>query len=602
MSLDSRQKKFIKKNVGKLSLKELAVRLDISQGSIQAYLKEAWDDKRYEKFLDDSDLGGHGAEAFDAKPKGLAISRGLAALIKDNWLILLFLAGLAFLVYINGLNNAFVSDDIAWIPQNKQLGDINFLLALPDRIATWVVFFISYAVGGLNPIFFRFPNILAHIGSVLAAYLILVILGNKRLALITASLFAVHPILSEAITWIAGGSHAQYAFFFLLSFLFYLYGKTDKKYYWASLFFFIVSFLFSEKAVVLSLIFVFYEIAFGNLVRSYKIILPYFLSSVVFGFIQFAKIGQRVSGLATYNYLEPGVDNPLIQVPVAISEYLKLIFFPRDLTLYHSEMSFTIEQYIIRLIIFLIFLGVIGLSFWQTTSGLHALWQAKKGRWGAGFLFFWLSLFVVSLLPTLTPFRVSWIVAERYAYLGTLGILAAVGLILERLSRKGYLEQAISIMVVVILLLLGYRTILRNIDWKNEDNLWIATAKTSPSSPNTHNNLGDVYGRWGDLEKSAAEFQKAIDLKPNYADAYHNLANTQQKLFEATKNEDFIKKAIENYQLAIKYNPSLWQSHQNLGVIYLNEGKRDLAREQFLAVLKINPDNLNVLSLLKEAD
>ena len=602
MSLDSKQKKFIKKNSKKLSLAELASHLNISEAIIKVHLKEAWDGKRYKKFLDGSDLGGHGAEAFGANPEGLTISRGLVALIKDNWLILLFLAGLAFLVYVNGLNNAFVSDDIFWIPQNKQLGDLNFLLALPDRIATWVVFFISYAVGGLNPIFFRFPNVLAHIGSVLVAYLILVILGNKRLALITASLFAVHPILSEAITWIAGGSHAQYAFFFLLSFLFYLYGKTDKKYYWVSLFLFIVSFLFSEKAVVLSLIFVFYEIAFGSLIKSYKLILPYFLSSMVFGFIQFAKIGQRVSGLATYNYLEPGVDNPLIQVPVAISEYLKLIFFPRDLTLYHSEMSFTIEQYIIRLIIFLIFLGVIGLSFWQTTSGLHALWQAKKGRWWAGFLFFWLSLFVVSLLPTLTPFRVSWIVAERYVYLGTLGILAAVGLILERLSRKGYLEQAISIMVVVILLLLGYRTILRNIDWKNEDNLWIATAKTSPSSPNTHNNLGDVYGRWGDLEKSAAEFQKAIDLKPNYADAYHNLANTQQKLFEATKNEDFIKKAIENYQLAIKYNPSLWQSHQNLGVIYLNEGKRDLAREQFLAVLKINPDNLNVLSLLKEAD
>lgn len=570
----------------------MAVRLDISQGSIQAYLKEAWDDKRYKKFLHDSDLKSHGTDTYSTESKGLAISKGLTELIKENWLILLFLAGLAFLVYINGLNNAFVSDDIAWIPQNKQLGDINFLFALPDRIATWVVFFISYALGGLNPIFFRFPNVLAHIGTVLLAFLILNILGNRRLALITASLFAVHPILSEAITWIAGGSHAQYAFFFLLSFLFYLYGKADKKYYWASLLFFIISFSFSEKAVVLSLVFVLYEIAFGSLAKTYKPILPYFLSSVVFGFIQFAKIGQRVSGLVTYNYLEPGVDNPLIQVPVAIAEYLKLIFFPSDLTLYHSEMSFTIIQYIIHLVIFLALIGLIGLCFWQS----------RKGKWWARFLFFWLSLFVVSLLPTLTPFRVSWIVAERYVYLGTLGILAAVGLIFERLSRRKYLEQLVFITLVVILFLLSWRTVLRNIDWKNEDNLWIATAKTSPSSPNTHNNLGDVYGRWGDLEKSAAEFQKAIDLKPNYADAYHNLANTQQKLFETTKNEDYLKKAITNYQLALKYNPNLWQSYLNLGLIYLFEGKKDLAKEQFLSVLKISPNEPDALNLLKETN
>lgn len=592
MSLDSKQKKFIKKNSRKLSLLDLASCLNISQASIQAYLKEAWDDKRYKRFLHDTDLKNHGTETYSPESKGLTISKGLTELIKENWLILLFLAGLAFVVYINGLNNAFVSDDIAWIPQNKQLGDLNFLLALPDRVATWVVFFISYALGGLNPLFYRFPNVLAHIGSVVVAYLILNILGNKRIALIAAALFAVHPILSEAITWIAGGSHAQYAFFFLLSFLFYLYGKTDKRYYWLALLFFIVSFLFSEKAVVLSLVFVLYEIAFGSLAKTYKLVLPYFLSSVVFGIVQFAKIGQRVSGLATYNYLEPGVDNPLIQVPIAIAEYLKLIFFPRDLTLYHSEMSFTIEQYIIRLIVFLVFSGAI----------VFFLWQSRKGKWWARFLFFWLSLFIVSLLPTLTPFRVSWIVAERYVYLGTLGILAAMGLIFERLSRKRYLEQLVFIALIVILFLLSWRTILRNIDWKNEDNLWIATAKTSPSSPNTHNNLGDVYGRWGDLEKSTAEFQKAIDLKPNYADAYHNLANTQQKLFEATKNGDFLNKAIENYQLAIKYNPNLWQSHLNLGLIYLFEGKKDLAKEQFLSTLKINPDNPGVRNLLKETN
>ena len=96
---------------------------------------------------------------------------------------------------------------------------------------------------------------------------------------------------------------------------------------------------------------------------------------------------------------------------------------------------------------------------------------------------------------------------------------------------------------------LSVRTITRNADWKNQDTLWLATAKTSPSSPQNHNNLGDYYGRQGDLEKAAEEFKTAIKLKPNYGDAYHNLANIYHQM-----GEDDL--AIENYRKALSFNPN----------------------------------------------
>jgi protein O-mannosyl-transferase len=43
---------------------------------------------------------------------------------------------------------------------------------------------------------------------------------------------------------------------------------------------------------------------------------------------------------------------------------------------------------------------------------------------------------------------------------------------------------------------------IRNSDWQNQDTLWIATGKTAPSDPKTHNNLGDLYGRHGDLDRA----------------------------------------------------------------------------------------------------
>ena len=111
-------------------------------------------------------------------------------------------------------------------------------------------------------------------------------------------------------------------------------------------------------------------------------------------------------------------------------------------------------------------------------------------------------LFLISLSPTLTPFRLNWIVAERYLYLPILGILAPFGLGLIKLSQMVKVKGLVYVSLIIIITLLSVRTIIRNIDWKNEDNLWIATGKTSPSSPNTHNNLGDVYGRLGDKQKA----------------------------------------------------------------------------------------------------
>ncbi|MFH2109258.1 MAG: tetratricopeptide repeat protein, partial [Patescibacteria group bacterium] len=87
------------------------------------------------------------------------------------------------------------------------------------------------------------------------------------------------------------------------------------------------------------------------------------------------------------------------------------------------------------------------------------------------------------------------------------------------------------------------------------------------------------------------EFKKAIELKPNYADAYHNLANTYQQL-------ERFDEAVENYQKAIEFNPGLWQSYQNLGVIYYHQKNFDEALKYFKESLKINPNNDNLQKLV----
>lgn len=524
---------------------------------------------------------------------------------KKNWSSLLLLLLLILITYGNSLNNVFLSDDLADIVQNPSLGNFSNIAARPFGFSRPLLYFIAFHIGGLNPILFRSINLLLHIGSVFLIFTIFNFLFSegkqshglysKRLALIIASIFAVHPAIAEGVIWVSGGMYPQYTFFFLLSFLFYILSearnsssayilsKERKKYYWFSL----TSFLLAcnshpQMPLSLFLIFPLWELCFGNLKKNWAKSIPFFLIVLGYVILTLSALPERENTLQAVHYQEKGIDNIFMLIPIAISSYFELIFFPKTLTLYHSELNFGPINFAIRAILTVIFLTAILFSF-------------KKNKQA----FFWLSLFLIALSPTLTPFRLNWIVAERYLYLPILGIITTLVLLLDQFFPKKHSQKIITIFFILVIILLSIRTIARNIDWKNEDNLWIATGKTSPSSPNTHNNLGDVYGRRGDKQGALREFQTAISIKPNYADAYHNAANTYIELGQSDK-------ALEYYQKALQFNPHLWQSYQNIAAIHfafarqatasaqISTEQYNLALENIQKALTLNPKSINL--------
>lgn len=573
MFLDHKQKQYIKKKLRKIPLAGIAENIGVSEEDILDYLQRKWPPEKYEKFLKsrfeiESDSGGTGAPF------------SFWNFFSENRLVLGFLALLVLAAYANSFGNGFVSDDIAGFARNENVGKFSTVFASPLHFSLPGFFqFFAFHIGGMHPFTFRAISVLFHLGSVFLIYILLSLSMNKRIAVIAATLFAVLPIHIEAVAWISGSPYSISAFFFLFSFLFYLFSESDKKYFRYSVIFFVLSIFASEKAMALFLVFAAYEISFGSLKYNWKKIMPFFSIGIFLAILYVSKIGSRVSGVEAMSYQQGGgggMYNPLVQIPVAIGSYLKLIFWPAKLTLYQTEMAFTQGQYIVFVLILLAFLGAV---VWS--------WRKNKN------IFFWLMFFVITLLPTLTPFKISWIVAERYVYLGTLGIVVVIAILFDKFLKLNENAKMVGYFALVLIVAsLSVRTVFRNQDWKSEDTLWIATAQVAPSGQNIHNNLGDVYARNGDMPKAVEEFQKAIEINPNYADAYHNLANTYQQMGQNDA-------AVANYEKALSINPQLWQSYQNLAAMYFNSGQYDLALENIKKALEISPSDQNLQSALK---
>jgi len=567
MNLTKSQKKFIKKNLKRLSLQELAQKINVSEKELGEYLKLTLPVEKYQRYIDRQPDNFQATQSINS----------LVSLLRQYWVAFLLLTILVGIVYFNSLGNEFLSDDIASIVQEKNIGNpLYFLVHQPINFFRYVVLGTIYNAFGLQPSFFRLSNILFHLGSSWIIYLTIILLHNPLLAFISAMLFAVHPIQVEGVTWISGGIHAQYVFFDLLTFLLYLLARLSprpKKYYFASLVSFLIALFTTEKSAILPLVLASFELSFGDIKKSWKKLIPYFLlgSSVVL-YVFLGPLLKRLTTLQSQYYQNVGYYNPLNQIPIAIASYLLLIFWPDQLTLYHSEMMFPGGQFALMTLVTLLFLGIT----------LYTLINKKYRH-----CFFWLSLFIITLLPMLTPFRIAWIVAERYVYFGTIGIYTTFGFALQKIGKLAKNNLIVYIILGVVLIPLSYRTTLRNVDWKNQDNLWLAAARTSPNSPQNHNNLGDLYARHGNLKKAAEEFQTAILLKPDYGDAYHNLANAYRQMGLAEQSE-------QNYLKALSFNPYIWQSYQNLAVTYYETGKFSDALQMAQKAIELNPEIPNL--------
>jgi Tfp pilus assembly protein PilF len=105
-----------------------------------------------------------------------------------------------------------------------------------------------------------------------------------------------------------------------------------------------------------------------------------------------------------------------------------------------------------------------------------------------------------------------------------------------------------------------------------------------PKSPAVHNSLGLAYLQSGDADHAAIEFRKAIALKPDFAEAYYNMAR-------ALERRDDEGGATQFYQWAVDSGLPKAEAHDARGFLLVHQGDLPGAESEFEAAIKDDPSS-----------
>jgi protein O-GlcNAc transferase len=93
------------------------------------------------------------------------------------------------------------------------------------------------------------------------------------------------------------------------------------------------------------------------------------------------------------------------------------------------------------------------------------------------------------------------------------------------------------------------------------------------------------------FEPAISHYRRALEIKPDYAEAYFDLGNTLKDMGQ-------LDKAVANYQLALNIQPRLVEAHNNLGLAMQQFGQLEEAIASYYRALEVLPDFIDTIDNL----
>jgi 4-amino-4-deoxy-L-arabinose transferase-like glycosyltransferase len=439
--------------------------------------------------------------------------------------------------------------------------------------------------GGENIASYHVINVLLHLTAVLLLYKLFIKLGIRELpAFLLTLIFAVHPVLSQAVSWIPGRNDtilAIFVFSFLLQCINYVReGRTGALI--LSVLFLLLAFFTKETAVFAAPVaFVLLLLVIKEPWRSKRSITLYasWIACFVIWYACRAAATVNTGGVSAGQV----VGDFFMRLPLIV-QYLGKIFLPFNLSVFPIQQD-TVYYFGIAAV-FILALGI-------------ALSKQRDLRITiAGF-----ATFLLFLLPALiVPQKLNEQAFEHRLYLPIVGILLLLSQTSFLKNKLGDKQLVLAFGIVCCVLAgLNFR---HQQNFKDPYTFWSQAAETSPHSAYASMMLGARIP--DDQQRSATLFHKAYALNPSEKYINFYMAEMLQRKDSVLASEPYLlrEKQVSDYYLcdfylarvamekkdlpaAIAYlkayqkrDPHDSKAYNNLILLYLNTNQPDSARAQ----------------------
>lgn len=476
---------------------------------------------------------------------------------------LLCLILLSVIAYSNTFNGEFQFDDDISVIGNPYVNDISRFLGLnpvegiSGRPVTTFTFALNHRFGGLDVRWYHITNFLIHIfNGILIFYLVLLTMNSSKLtaldqnhvlsiALISAAVFLLHPIQTQAVSYISQRYESLASLFYLCSLIAYIKARhvsswlvahsnnelrttnyelrtlhaTRYTLYAVSIISGILAIGSKEIAITLPVIILLYDFYFLEDRPFFKRVAgpgAFIVLALIAGIIILIRISKGIDAGFSVKAFTPW-EYFMTQFRV-LTTYMRLLFLPINQNL---DYDFRISKSLFEPDTLLSFVFLI-------TLVAVAIMSFRKWRLGSFFILW----FFIILAPTSSIIPVIDPIYEHRVYLASAGIfIAGIDGFFRfgpyRFIREKFPKGKVIIfasLIILLLLTLSITTFHRNMVWQTKLSLWEDVAKKSPMKSRARNNLGNCYFLLGKYFLAIEEYKKAIAIDKDNIGVYFNLA------------------------------------------------------------------------------
>ncbi len=517
---------------------------------------------------------------------------------------------LAVLPYLNTLLNGFVYDDTMQVLENPYIRSFDHLKEIFGTTVWSYIgdmggtnyyrpmmtfgYLICYQLFGPLAYGFHLTNLLLHAAIVCILFFVSIdIFKDRFLALLAAGLFALHPIHTESVAWIAAVTDLQMTLFYLLGFWCFLRvarpgGGKSQRAQLGMILCLGLGLLSKEQALTLPMLATLYE----HFYREDRQETTWRQKVSRYGMFWLVAVAYLVFRTQMLGALAPVLQRPdlnwtqtILSALALMGQYLSKLLWPVHLN------AFYVFEKSTHFLDLRVLAGVGGLICCALVFALF--WRRDRP----------VSFGILWMLATLAPvLNAQWLAAnaftERYLYLPSVGfcwMLAWVwthGWIWAK-ERGVVWRRAIALSLAVLALLWGARIVTRNRDWSTDLTLYTSTLASEPDAWPIRNNLGFALWLRGDREGAEREWRAALAIKPENEIVLSNLGLVYQK-------EKLFPEAIEYFKRALSINSKFTDAHLHLAETYLEMGVTESAERHLRAAVALSPLNIQGRNQLGE--